>query len=215
VTPEQLADKLRRNERSFRTRWLTLIALGAMVTMILPLLISSLMWITQFSSRRGGPPETWMFITFKVCAVALPVLLLLEWLTRGKLMEKTAETVGGMGPVVPRVVPGVGRGIAIVAFIEMGLWGPRMVIAGTRRIFGISKQAGADRALAAKMLHALLVRGEGLPTAQLYPLANGRDDAFGDALGYLLFFDLIGISKAGDRAWMLGDAKRTLKLESN
>src|SRR5687767_9570459 len=109
VTAEHLADKLKRNESSFRTRWIMLIALGAAVTMIVPLLISWLKWMTQFSSRRAGPPESWMFISFKVCAIALPIFFLLEWLTRGKLLEKTAEKVGEIGPVATRVVPGVGR----------------------------------------------------------------------------------------------------------
>jgi hypothetical protein len=215
LTAEQVADKLRRNESAFRTRWIILIALGAIVTMLVPLVIAALKWSAQ-AMRRNPPPQSFMMIAFQVCAIALPIFFLLEWITRGKLMEKTAETVGDLGlSSGARLMPGVGRGVAVIAFIEFCLWGPRMVIAGSKRIFGMSRHRGADRALAGKMLHALIVKGEGLPTAKLYPLADGRDDAFSDALAYLLFFDLIGISKTGDRAWMLGDAKRTLKLETN
>ena len=106
---------------------------------------------------------------------------------------------------------GAAQGLVLV---ELCLWGPRMVIAGTKKLHHLGRHRGADRALAAELLAALANRGEGMPTAQLYPLAHGRDDAFGDSLAYLLFHDLIGISKSGDRAWLLSEARRSLRLEA-
>ena len=97
------------------------------------------------------------------------------------------------------------RGLVLV---ELCLWGPRMVIAGAKKLHHLGRHRGADRALAAELLAALANRGEGMPTAELYPLAHGRDDAFGDSLAYLLFHDLIGISKSGDRAWLLSEQDR-------
>ena len=47
-----------------------------------------------------------------------------------------------------------------------------------------------------------------MPTAELMSLVPKGADAFGAALGYLLFHDQIGLSKTGDRAWILSEARR-------
>ena len=87
-----------------------------------------------------------------------------------------------------------------------------MVISGIKRLANQGSHRRADRVLAAKMVHAMHVRGQGLPTASLYPLANENDRAFSDALAYLMFYEVIGISKTGDRAWIASEAAKAMKL---
>jgi hypothetical protein len=220
VTIDALLAKLRAMERGFATRWMMLAFGGGVVCLIGPAIFGTFYWLRQF--RGGGvriaETHTWIGAVSLTAAWFLPVLFFIEWVTRGKLLENTLDTAGDMGfSYGNRMVGGgyfAGRAMTGAMLIEICLWGPRMVIGGAKRLFSRTQHASADRNLAAKMLHAMLLRGEGLPTAQLYPLANGRDDAFSDALAYLLFFDLIGIAKAGDRAWITSEGKRALKLEA-
>ena len=64
--------------------------------------------------------------------------------------------------------------------------------------------------LAAAMIAALLNAGDGLPIGDLFVLAQNRDEAFSNSLAYLMFHDLVDISKKGDRVWLLSEGKRSL-----
>ena len=208
VTSPEMFAQLRRLEGGFRARWSLLILAGAAFCLIGPVLFGTFIWLHQFQERRSAGTEySWLNRVIVTGLVFLPILFAIEWATRGKMLEEGAEALGDSMRLPG--VRGAGQGLVI---LEMCLWGPRMVIGGTRKLLGLSQHRRADRALAAEMVATLANRGEGIPTAQLYPLAKNDDAAFGDALGYLLFHDLIGISKAGDRAWLLSDARRALRL---
>jgi hypothetical protein len=216
-TVDSVLAKLRAMERGFFTRWLILALVGGVVCMIGPVIFGTLFWLRQY---RDGvaivEPRPWLIVVSMTAAWFLPILFLIEWLTRGSLLENTLEGASDMGfSYGGRMAGGsyfAGRAVAGAMIVEMCLWGPRMVIGGITRLFHRTAHARADRKLAARMLHAMIVKGEGLPTAQLYPLASDAD-AFSETLAYLIFFDLIGLSKKGDRAWILGEAKRTLGIE--
>jgi hypothetical protein len=201
-----LRPRLARMENSFVARWTALVLLGAAFCLIGPVIVGSFIWLHQFQ-ERGAIVHSWLNRVAVTGVIFLPILFLIEWATRGKLLEEGAEALGA-GARLP-----VGRQAAQgMVFLELCLWGPRMVIAGTKKLFNLSKHRSADRNLAAEMLAMLVNAGQGIPTAQLYPLAKNNDDAFSDALAYLLFHDLIGISKTGERAWLLSEAKRTLGM---
>jgi hypothetical protein len=210
ITVEQVAARLREMERSFRTRWIGLMVLGAFATMFGPVVIGSIMYGAQFNARRVGTIHSWTAMVGRVAIFVLPVLFFLEWITRGKLFEDAAESYSEAEGLARF---GMGRGMAYVIFMEVCLWGPRMVIAGTKKIAGQGSHARADRNVAAAIVHAFVINDGGMGTGQLYPLAGGRDDVFADVLAYLMFFDVIGISKKGDRAWLCSDAQKALKLK--
>lgn len=211
ITVEQVETRLREMEKAFRIRWISLMILGALATMFGPVAFGTLIWIGQFNGRRSAPPLPLVQVIGRTAMVLLPILFLVEWLTRGKFMENTAESLEEMGGW--RYMPGVGRGITAAVFFEVCLWGPRMVIAGTKKIAGQAEHAAADRAVAATMVHAFATRDSGINIGELFTLTNGRDDVFGDVLAYLLYFEVIGMSKNADRVWMLSDAQRALKLK--
>ena len=212
ITAEQIRGSLQQLERAFYTRWISLISLGSIVTMLGPILIGSIIWGKQFSVTYTGSVQSWTFCVGEASLIVLPILFLIEWLTRGKLVEDAADSMGDMGMM--RFSPYMGRGMGGLIVLEICLWGPRIVIAGTKRIAEMSKHAAADRSIAAEMLHLLVLRGEGISTGELYVLVQNRDDLFSGVLAYLLFFDLIGVAKAGDRAWLAGSAMRELKLNA-
>jgi hypothetical protein len=103
-----------------------------------------------------------------------------------------------------------GRAVGGAMIIDVALWGPRMVTGGVRRQIGLTRHRGADRALAAAMLATLLNHGQGTSVAELFALAAGRDVAFSAALAYLMFHELVDVSKSGDRVWLLSEGKRAL-----
>jgi hypothetical protein len=199
--------RLRKHDSSFRTRWLALILAGAVVCMIGPLLFGSGLWLRQFNGR-SDVHHPWLWHVGMVALWFLPIMFLVEWVTRGKLFENTVEEMSD----VPRQF-GSGRIVGGAFIAEMCLWGPRMVTGGVRQNIGLTRHRKADRLLAAAMLAELTNRGESLPIGELFKLAHGRDDAFGDALAYLMFHDLVDTSKTGDRAWLTSGGKRSLGLQ--
>ena len=201
--------RIRKYDSSFRTRWFALILAGAVVSMIGPVIFGTAMFIRQF--RAGGvgigvEQHPWLWHVGMVALWFLPILFLIEWATRGKLMEDTVAEAGDM----PRFIGG--RIVAGAFLAEMCLWGPRMVTGGVRKQIGLARHRGADRTRAAAMLAELINRGESLPIGALYALAQGRDDAFADALAYLIFHDLLDTSKNADRAWLTSKGKKALGL---
>jgi len=210
---DTLLTRLKSLDAGFRTRWLALLVAGALVSMIGPVIFGTATFIRQF--RGGGlgiglEEHSWLYHVGLACLWYLPILFLIEWATRGKLLEDTVEGVSGMGRFVG------GRVVAGAAFVEICLWGPRMVTGGVRKQIGLTRHRKADRPLAAAMLAELLNRGDGLPIGEVFAVAQGRgggdDGAFGDALGYLMFHDLVDVSKTGDRVWVCSDGKRALGI---
>jgi len=206
-TAETVLPKIKALDSSFRGRWFALLFLGALVSMIGPVIFGTAMWIREY--RAGGlgigdVQHSWLWHVAMVSVWFLPILFLIEWMTRGKLLENTVEGVSGMGRFV------TGRLVAGAFFVEMCLWGPRMVTGGVRQQIGLSRHRHADRTLAAAMVAELVNRGDGLPIGELYALANNRDDVFGDALAYLMFHEIADVSKSGDRVWLCSDGKKAL-----
>jgi hypothetical protein len=208
-TTQTVLPRLTKLDASFRGRWFGLMILGALVSMIGPVIFGTAVWLRQFKGEGvgiGDVQHPWLWHVGVVCLWFLPILFLIEWVTRGKLFDNAVEGAGDMPMFVAH------RAVMGAFLVEMCLWGPRMVTGGCRRQFGLSGHRGADRTLAAAMLAELLNRGQGMPTGELYMLAKGRDDAFAGAMAYLLFHDLIDVSKDGDRAWLRSEAKKALAL---
>jgi hypothetical protein len=203
---DTLLPKLKKLDTSFRSRWFALLILGAIVSMIGPVIFGTLFWMRQFGRRHSGEYHTWLWEVGMVCVWFLPIMFFVEWVTRGKLLENTVEETSDMGRFV------AGRMVAGAVFVEVCLWGPRMVTGGVRKQIGLTRHRHADRALAAAMISEMANRGDGLPIGELFALAQNRDDAFGDALAYLMFHDLADVSKSGDRVWLCSDGKKALGL---
>ena len=206
-TAETILPKLKKLDASFRARWFALFVAGALVSMIGPVIFGTAMFMREY--RAGGvgigdAQHSWLWHVGMVSLWFLPILFLIEWITRGKLLENTVEATSD----TPRFI--AGRAVAGAVFVEMCLWGPRMVTGGIRKQFGLTRLRHADRRLGAAMLAELVNRGEGLPIGELYVLAKNNDDAFAEAMAYLMFHDLADVSKSGDRVWLCSDGKRAL-----
>src|SRR5690349_17573322 len=93
-TADTLTAYLNGYDRSFRTRWLLLMTLGLLVTLFGPVAIGSIVWFAQFSDRHIGETRSWLDVVLTTGAIVIPIQFLLERLTRGKLLESVAESLG-------------------------------------------------------------------------------------------------------------------------
>jgi hypothetical protein len=204
--PANLAARLRRNDASFRARWTTLALLGFCVLWIGPLACAAILFASQ---KLEHGPITPFATSFLWCsAILIPILFLLEFLTRGAFLEDAVNSVDTGTLAGNYAMRRAGAGLVA---IEVCLWGPRMIIAGIKRIAGAGRFTKDDREAAAKIVSALLRREDGMETAPLFTEAALPDATFGQALAYLTFHDQIGISKDGSRVWLLSEARKQLE----
>ena len=206
-TPQSVLPKLRKLDAGFRGRWLVLMIVGAAVSLIGPAIVASILYTMEF--RTGGvgigdEQKPWVRHFWITCLWFLPVLFFLEWITRGKFVDQTFENTQEDDPDF------AGRAVGGAMIIDTTLWGPRMVTGGFRKQAGLTHHRRADRTLAAAMLAELLNRDQGASIDDLFALAQGRDEAFTKALAYLMFHELVDVSKNADRVWLLSEAKRKL-----
>jgi len=204
--PSATAQKLRKFESSFYIKWACLFALGVMFMFIGPALAACIAWLRE-RRYRWIAHHSWTFWFLLWTAILVPILLIIERATRGKMLEDTADKFsdGSMLTIGFR-----GRAMVGVVLLEICLWGPRMIIAAWQRLWSIRNHAKADRNVAAALLHVLLVREGGVPTVDLMAATTASADAFSDALGLLIFLDLIDVSKDGERTWVGSLAREKL-----
>jgi hypothetical protein len=202
-TRDEADRMLLRREGRFRNRWGTLAFLGFCVLWLGPALFATLGWIAQ--QRDGGSPTSWGTL-FGWCAViGVPLFLLLEYLTRGSYFESAVEELDDAITYSAR-----NRSAGAAMLIEIGLWGPRMLIAGVTKLGGAARHKPAARRAAAALVAVLLRREDGMRSGDAMTEAQLNADDFGDALAYLTFHDIVGISKDGLRLWLLTDARKKL-----
>jgi hypothetical protein len=204
--PDNVAARLRRLDASFRTRWTILAVLGFIVLWIGPLVCAAILWASQKLEHRGY--TTFLAFFLWSAAILLPLLFLLEFLTRGAFLESSVNSVDTSTLAGNYAMRRAGAGLVA---IEVCLFGPRMIIAGIKRVAGAGRFSTNDRQAAAQILSALLRREDGMDAGTLFTESALPDDAFGQALAYLTFHDHIGISKDGARIWLLSDARKQLE----
>ena len=208
IPAETIRAKLRAMENATRVHWVLLMLAGGAVSMIGPVIFGTALWLRQLGNRGAGDVmHTWTYHVMAASSWFLPIMLLVEWLTRGKLLENTMEATEDMPDYAGR------RAMSGAVLAEICLWGPRIIIAGFKKFLGMSRHMSVDRMLAAEMVSKMVARGESVSTGELMKLAQGNDDAFANALAYLMFHEVIDLSKSGDRAWVTSNGKRALRLE--
>ena len=201
------AAKLRKFESSFYERWSILIALGVLFMFIAPAIVATLVWLHE-RRHRWSTSHSWTYLFVLWTVILAPILLLIERATRGKMLEDAADQLSD-GSLLTAGYRG--RAMAGAVFLEICLWGPRMIIAGAEKLLSIRNHVNADRSVAAALLHMLLMNEGGMPTGQLMGATTATPEAFGDALGLLIFLDLVDVSKDGLRAWVSSWAKEKLE----
>jgi hypothetical protein len=194
---------VRRERQRF---WLAIgqLALGIGLTFILPMAISGL-WFGNMWTRGLGTYQ----IVLLFCAVLMVIAYIVEWRTRGEWLVNQLRSIGPVdmswGTIRYRTFEFIGWALVM----EVYLWVPRMTFEGVDRLRAIGAIARVDRSRAVEILQKLHAEGRGLPVAAL---GQAREDAaaFSRLLAYLVFYDWIGASEKGDRAWLSTGAKEAL-----
>ena len=208
--PTRVVVVLRKRDRAFIIRWITLAILGFLVLWVGPVIVGTIVYLARM--RESYTP--WVTCFFWTSLIVIPTLFFFEWLTRGKFFEGTIEGLGDTADygyyANVATFHARGRVAAGALAIVICLWGPRMVIAGFRRIAALSSVKPADHAPAAAIVAQLMRQDEGQPTAQVMTAAQLQQDEFSCALWYLGFQEVVGISQDGLRLWVLSEARKRI-----
>src|SRR5688572_859021 len=137
---------LKKRDRAFVIRWITLAILGFFVLWVGPVIVGTIVFLARM--RESYTP--WVTCFLWTSLIVIPILFFFEYLSRGKFFEGTVEGLGGVADygyyANVTTFHARGRLAAGALAIEICLWGPRMVIAGFRRIAALSSVKPADHA---------------------------------------------------------------------
>jgi hypothetical protein len=197
--------RVRKHERSFRSRWALMFVLGMVALWIGPFLAATIIWVLQF--HLGGIPDSWGYL-FTWSMGLIPLLFLMEWMTRGAFMDDAVDGIGGADNMSASFGHRQMSSLALVT--EISLWGPRIIITAARRFTAASRLGRNPQPAAAAVLAVLLRRDDGTPSASVLTQSGLSADDFGDALAYLTFHEWIDISKDGAVVWICTAARKRL-----
>jgi hypothetical protein len=191
--------KLRRNHR-IKT-WSALIG-GVILPLVGPMLITlSFLMISLSLIGSYGFWGTYCIIA----AVSLPICFLIAYLVRGSVLERwvpDGDTLSGRfmrRTIAPSLI-----------ILEIANIGPRLVIWSINRFLGHNRVLGATPLRVAQCLAMLMSANGGVnPAALLRP--GEPADHLEPLLAYLLYNELVDLSKRGDRVWLISHIRNDLE----
>jgi hypothetical protein len=210
---QTIAQHLKRRERGLSAGVATMLVIGIPMLLLGPLILGTLFWFATGMLLRFYP-WSWFFWGFVV--VLIPLLFWTERGTRGTYFADTVVAAGGASPLPYLAGAEIGMlvsfatspRVAASGFVELFLTGPRLVLDAIDKIRRARHVRDVDRDRAAHVVARLRQFDQGIAPDQINP--GEPVSAVIPVLAYLLFHDWIGISKTGDRVWLLGDARRAL-----
>ncbi len=210
---------LQRRERLFRVKVAAMLAFGLPLSLLGAALLATMFW---FAAWRGF--EFWLpwWQYFAVLAViTVPLLYRLELQTAGRYLSQTITEPAhdfGRGAMS---IPHAGGWLALASItansaqlagglVEIFLFGPRMVVGALRQLRFLSQLGPIERSRAAQVVAALFRHDGGLEIAKLYS-GGGTVGELVPILAWLIVHRWIGVREAGDRAWLLSEAREAIQ----
>ncbi len=210
--------QFRLREQGLGLKVAVLLLCGLPAVLIGPFVFACVAWIVCFNFRFYCE---WSAIFWIACLSLIPLLFWTERRYRGGLLE---EAVKGAGPAEPledfafMLVPSdvaflvsfaANPRLTASGLVEIFLWGPRQVISAVGKIRGRLRLGGGEVDRAAQLAMRLGANDRAMGLAQL--LAGDEDhNRLLRAIGYLMFYDWVGMSADVSRIWLHGDARRVL-----
>lgn len=194
--------------------------LGTPLTLIAPLFLGTIFWYA--CGAVGGWWLSWKLWFAGLTLITVPLLLRLEWRTRGNYLTQTVTSseVSHLGAFYILGGPlGGARAIAAgivdpaqvsAGFVELFLTGPRLLIEGWQYLRLTQRLGRPDLHAAADMLLTLLRSEHGLPVKQL--LKHCGDHAGLQQLNWLMLYDWVGLTQQG-QAYVYSAARERLSRE--
>ena len=201
-----LTKAIQRREHAYQGAAWSMLAAGLPALLVGPLLVASVVASTEERFRSRHPFGWWPVFTI-AASVLIPLMFWFERRTRGEWYN---DEVRGQGTSISDLSQCSSSGewrlrttaATWAGIFELMLWGPRMCMAAASRW---RTRVPPAVLIDAAAIVAYLRHFEGgvgtheLPT--LRPI---------EVLRYLVERDWVGVSKAGDRVWLLTDARRAL-----
>jgi len=223
--PGQILARLREREGWFRLRIFYMLTGGLGLSLLAPALISVLFWLAYYEWRQfghaWGEAAPWWWFFAGCCVVVIPLLYRMEIKAQGPFLVSEAKEFDAKRALqqakvvvsfdqVGMIAAALAHPRATVSGLsEVFLFGPRLVVRATRQIRLRRLARQADRNRAAIILQALAAAPGHVPTESLLKETE-LQQSLARVLAYLLFFDWIGVSHDGDKAWMPTEAREAL-----
>ena len=217
-SPVQILARLKQREARWWVKVAGLLALGAVLSLIAPALVSFLFW-SAYNLWGHAAAWGWFFLAF--CVLLIPFLFRLEVIAQGDYLGRAAREFDPQGTMPGRTVlvsfsqvgmiaaARANERAAVSGFIELFLLGPRLVVTAWRQIRLRRLSRDADRMRAARVLETLAAAPSHVRPQTLLK-DNEQEPAIARVLAYLLFFDWIGIAHDGGKVWLLTEARDVL-----
>lgn len=207
LDPAVALELMQQHERKYQIKAWTALLVGILLVPLGPLIINSLIWMMyqgtnvifrgKFDKGFGFWKTYWI-----VAVISLPILFLLAWLIEGSPVEAAAEgdsVVWGAASVP-------------LALVELGNIGPRLIFSSVRRRRRRRELGHADLQRLSMMVARLAECEEAVPPTILLQQGETRE-LLPQVLPLLQFYELVDVSKKGDRVWLHSVAKRRLGVE--
>jgi hypothetical protein len=201
--------KLQAGETTFWILNVILFALGAVFSLLGPLVVASLIQTIAHRLNLKMPFSGWALFLL-VSLLVLPAIYWWEWRTKGSYVQQAIEEnrewfhgrASSYGEWATRW--SIGEMILRAEFI---LWAPRQVFAALQRSRQRLQLKQVSMFRAAEILCELKQRDGSVEIRQLVRHDETLHQLH-DILGYLSLLDWIDISKDAKRTWMLGHARK-------
>lgn len=193
--------------RAFLARCLALgkLFVGAPLALLAPLFLGTIFWYACGSMCSWWLP--WKLWVAGLTLVTVPMLLHLEWRTRGTYLSQTATSsetshlgalflLGGPLGSARAITAGITDPAQVTAgFVELFLTGPRLLIEGWQYLRLTQRLGRPDLHGAATMLLTLLRSEHALPVKEL--LGQYGDQPGLQQLNWLMLYEWVGLTKQG------------------
>jgi hypothetical protein len=192
---------LQQMERQTRLKTFSALLGGAILSLLGPLLLTLFcltLSLTLISSY--GFLGAYGIIT----AVSLPFFFLIAYRLRGSVLEHAVPDADSLsGRIMQRWIA------PLLVIVEIANVGPRLVLWAVDRIRGQRRVRGMGLGRIAQALEELTAAEQGISPAQLlFPGESPKQ--LEPILAYLLYYEIVDLSKRGDRVWMISHVRQRL-----
>jgi hypothetical protein len=208
----RIATALKAREGMFWIKVVGMLGVGAPASFVGPLVVTS---IARKLCDALEYPVSGLTLLNLSCLTVLPLLYWVEARTRGNFLAEELQAQGTTGEDVYRT-SSYGewelRRTAVVyaVYIEVFLYGPRMVIGGLRRLRARARLRGPAIHRAAEIVMFLAVVDGGVSVESLRRSESPRE--LRQTLLYLQLHEWVDRGDRGRRVWLLSTARRRLKI---
>lgn len=204
----RLVHLLRRRDATFTLRLAGMLALGLLLSLVGPLLLTGL--VRGVLRRAGGPDVLWPLLLTCATLVGLPLLLALARRERGNPFLDELCNYGSAGSDSYGEFRLRGNVGSLAVAFDLVLLGPRLLLDGAAR-WGERARAGRPNLhRAAQVVAHLYAAGQGVEVRALRRPDESMDD-LRHTLAYLHLHDWLDVSADRRRTWLCSRARERME----